>query len=116
MAYDKGMRVLAASQAADVAQEHAAIRHGLLSFALVTDGLQQWRGDFEPADGRIVLDEWLRYGAARVPELSIDLKTGVVGAARSFNADQPLETLRTAQQPSIFDFGKQHSRVVLQRR
>jgi hypothetical protein len=82
----------------------------------VTDGLQQWRGDFEPADGRIALDEWLHYGATRVPELSIDLKTGAVGAARSFDPDQPPSTFLTAQQPSIFDFGKEPSRMILQRR
>src|SRR5262249_43838475 len=40
LAYDKGMRILAASQADDVALEVARLQHGLLTYALVEEGLR----------------------------------------------------------------------------
>ena len=39
LAYDKAMRILAASQAEDVALESAQLKHGLLTYALAVDGL-----------------------------------------------------------------------------
>jgi len=53
LAYSKRMRILAASQSAGVALESAKIRHGLLTYALVKDGLgSESKADFEPKDGR----------------------------------------------------------------
>jgi WD40 repeat protein len=69
LAYDKRMRVLAASQADDFALESASLRHGLLTYALVADGLDGQKADFQPKDGRVTLGEWLAYGVERVPDL-----------------------------------------------
>jgi uncharacterized caspase-like protein len=69
LAYDKGMRILASTRADDVAWESARTKQGLLSYALVHDGLEEGKADFRPADGRIGIQEWLEYAAQRVPQL-----------------------------------------------
>jgi WD40 repeat protein/uncharacterized caspase-like protein len=75
LAYDKGMRILASTRADDVAWESARTRQGLLSYALVHDGLEEWKADFRPADGRIGVQEWLEYAAQRVPQLYAEAMT-----------------------------------------
>ncbi|MCE9532578.1 MAG: caspase family protein [Planctomycetes bacterium] len=106
LAYDKRMRILAASQADDVAFEDARIGHGLLTYALCRDGLGDGRADFEPADKQITLGEWLRYGVRRVPELTEAIANGKVQATSV--TGRPLRKLgqkqTVAQQPSLFDF------------
>jgi len=121
LAFDKGMLVLAATQADDVALEAEALQHGYLSYALVQDGLGAGRADFRPQDGRIALDEWLSYAAQRVPQLAREVELGSfnapgvrsLGGARSV---EPLEELMQAQQPALFEFrrGKQRRELVLQ--
>jgi len=130
LAYSKRMRVLAASQAADVALEDPQIGHGLLSYALCEDGLKRGRADFQPRDRRITMAEWLRYGARRVPELADEVAAGKVRAFSSTGRDltrtEPEEKGVTrrddrvrqrrlaAQQPSLFDFTRGDEGVVLQ--
>jgi len=87
LAYDKRMRVLAASQASDVAFEDRAIGHGLLTYALCRDGLgRDWlglfgyRADAAPADGKVTVGEWLRYAERRVPGLAEEIAAGRVVA------------------------------------
>jgi len=91
MAYDKGMAVLAATQADSVALESSRTGMGLLTFALAKLGLEQRAADWEPKDGRITLKEWLRFGVERVPGLFRDL---------------PRETGSTVQEPALFDFAR----------
>ena len=67
LAYDKGMQVLTSTQADDVALESKLTRHGLLSYALIQDGIVATRADFQPNDNRIYLTEWLSYAVERVP-------------------------------------------------
>lgn len=75
LAYDKGMRILTATQADNVAMELTAtsdgrpIRHGLLSYALVEKGLASGDADFRPLDKNIFMAEWLEFGATDVPKL-----------------------------------------------
>jgi hypothetical protein len=64
LADDKGIRILASSQADDVAIEGGASRH-----ALLLDGIEAGRAGIQPVDKRIDLAEWLVYGTRRVPEL-----------------------------------------------
>ena len=78
LAYDKGMRILAASQADDVALESNRIQHGLLTYALARDGLEAFQADFQPVDQRIALREWLAYGVDRVPKLYEEVRSGQV--------------------------------------
>jgi len=70
LAFDKGMRVLAASQEAGVAIESDRFGGGLLTHALMRDGLGAGLADHRPRDGRITVGEWMQYANLRVPELS----------------------------------------------
>ncbi|BDI05986.1 caspase family protein [Sphaerotilus microaerophilus] len=76
LAYDKGIRILAATQAEDTALEHRKVSSGLLTYALVKEGLVANRADVRPNDGRVDLLEWLRYPTVRVPELQAELASG----------------------------------------
>jgi len=60
------MRILAASRADDVASESDRLEQGLLTFALVREGLAEVRADFRPKpDGQVTAGEWLRFAARR---------------------------------------------------
>ncbi len=82
LAYDKRMRILTATQADNVAMELPAtadgrpIKHGLLSYALLEDGLGQNLADFKPRDKTIFMDEWLEYAVAEVPKLFVNQPLG----------------------------------------
>src|ERR1700761_3614638 len=69
LAYDKGMRILAASQADDVALESEKLKQGLLTYALVHDGLEAAQATSPETNGSITINSWLQYGANRVPGL-----------------------------------------------
>jgi uncharacterized caspase-like protein len=69
LAYEKGMSVLAASQGYQAALEVFQLGHGLLTYALVEEGLKSPAADGSPKDGRVLLREWLDYATRRVPEL-----------------------------------------------
>jgi WD40 repeat protein len=73
LAYEKGMYVLAASQSYQAAVESSRLGHGLLTYALIHDGLQNGSADFAPRDGVIGIQEWLNYAVMRVPELDFDI-------------------------------------------
>lgn len=109
LAYDKKALVLAASQSSAVALESDRLRHGLLTYALVRDGLEQGSADFDRVDGVIEVEEWLRYALDRVPSLEAEVAAGgtrgveVVGDLKA----DPL------QRPSLFDFSRRPSRVVV---
>ena len=122
LAFDKGMRILAASQADDVALESDLIKQGLLSFALVQNGLDNHSADFKPKDAKITLEEWLSYGVNRVPTLAEEVKTGKVVVSRGIgdgrgavriSSGQSIKK-RIIQQPSLFDFTKGRRDVVLE--
>lgn len=121
LAYEKGMRVLAASQADDVALEVEDLRQGLLTYALIHDGMQARQADLTPADGIITLDEWLIYGAKRVPPLYEEVKAGRVqsfAGAKDPTLDVALSPGASVrknafQQPQLFDFKRKKSTVVL---
>jgi WD40 repeat protein len=72
LAYEKGMYVLTASQSYQAAQEVSELGHGLLTYALVTEGLERAAADVEPKDGRVVAREWLDYATGRVPRLQLE--------------------------------------------
>lgn len=110
LAYDKGLRILAATQPSDVALESDATEHGLLSYALVKEGLGQGRADFLPRDERILLDEWLDFAVQRVPALSAEVAGGQLdtrgASVRARNAGSlatPAQA-RGLQRPALFDF------------
>jgi len=115
LAYDKAMRILAASQADDVALESEHLQQGLLTYALVHDGLElnidQRRNADLDRDGRLTLAEWLRYGEQHTPMLYNDIGTGrrrVAYVGRDAKVDPHFEEAvsRHVQTPTLFDFAK----------
>jgi len=108
LAYDKGIRILVASQADDSAVESGSLKHGLLTYALTADGLQAARADHAPKDGVITLDEWLAYAVQRVPSLYGDVVSGKIG-----KKGVSLVYTDRDQTPALFDFTKRASAVKL---
>ena len=109
MAYDKAMRVLAASQAEEVALESEEVRHGLLTYAMVHEGLVGLKADTAPKDRWIELQEILQYGVERVPRLYHAISEGsFVVEERGLTAFRPSSDAGVAnvQQPRLFDFGR----------
>ncbi len=125
LAYDKGMRVLTASQADDVALESDLLQQGLLTHALVHDGLEARQADFQPQDQTITLSEWLGYSVERVPTLYEEVKKGQVqafgreqqgrGVVVVYSQHSSSLKQQGFQQPALFDFAKQRHSVVLVR-
>ncbi len=67
LAYEKGMYILTAAQSYQAALEAAQLGHGLLTYALVEEGLKRGDADGEPKDGTLFAREWFDYAALRVP-------------------------------------------------
>jgi len=128
LSYDKGMRILTATQADNVAMETNRVRQGLLTYALLNDGLGEWRADYKPHDNQITLTEWLGYGVERVPHLYEEVKAGalqVSDTAANLNGvaliirdivDPRESDNAKAQQPSLFDFARKRRDVELARK
>ena len=120
LAYDKGIRILAATQADDVALEDARLGQGLLTYALAVDGLAAGKADLD-AKGGIRIDEWLTYAVQRLPSLANDARVGRITApgngtrAITFNDLPANAPARRVQQPALFDFNPQPSTVVLRK-
>ena len=109
LAYDKGMRILAASQADSVALESAQLGHGLLTYALLKEGLEAGQADSKPEDSTIWLSELLSYGVDRLPLLYAE-KLGTRGVLLTTVGEGPPPLV---QQPSLFDFTKQRRDMIL---
>jgi len=69
LAYEKGMYILTAAQSFQAALEAAQLGHGLLTYALVEEGLKTPVADREPKDGVLIAREWLDYATERVPQM-----------------------------------------------
>jgi WD40 repeat protein len=119
LAYDKGMRILTASQADDIALEHDELEHGFLTYSLIQDGIQAGKADWKPQDLQIMLGEWLQYGEKRVPELYAEVRNGKLktyNRGRVIREEKELSSSsRFGQQPSLFDFTKHTEDVVVAR-
>ncbi|HEX8069497.1 MAG TPA: caspase family protein [Pyrinomonadaceae bacterium] len=72
LAYEKGMYILTAAQSFQAAQEAAQLGHGLLTYALVEEGLKQGLADAEPKDGVVLAREWFDYASTRVPAMQLE--------------------------------------------
>jgi len=115
LAYNKGMRILAASQADEAALEVEGLKHGLLTYALIRDGIEAGRADIKPIDNLIRLSEWLEYGVARTPSLYDEVRTGRIEGSKGLVKIDVPDDLRTSkkdslQQPSLFNFSKRGQR------
>ncbi len=101
LAYEKGMYVLTASQSYQAAQEASELGHGLLTYALVEEGLEKGAADFAPKDGQIVAREWLSYASKRVPEIQLDKIQQFRSLSRDFSFAEDAQG-RNSQQPRLF--------------
>jgi WD40 repeat protein/uncharacterized caspase-like protein len=107
LAYEKGMYVLTASQGYQAALEATQLGHGLLTYALVEDGLSSSSADHAPKDGRILLREWLDFTSFRVPQVQEQLMQDASRAGRSLAflaGDEQLERVedRSLQRPRVY--------------
>lgn len=100
LAYDKGMRLLAASQAEQSAIESQLLKHGLLTYALLREGLEEGAADKAPVDHIITGEEWLTFGSERVPVLYQEIKNNP-----SVRGVEPHD-LANIQHPVLFDFAR----------
>jgi uncharacterized caspase-like protein len=77
LAYEKGMYILTAAQSYQAALEAAQLGHGLLTYALVEEGLKTAVADSEPKDGVVTAREWLDFATERVPQMQEEkMKSG----------------------------------------
>lgn len=118
LAFDKGIRILAATQADDVALEDPVLRQGLLTYALAGEGITANGGKADgDGDGRITLEEWLSYAAKRMPSLSSDVRLGRLATdstgARGWVRTNAGASKPVVQEPSLFDFNAKPSGLVL---
>jgi uncharacterized caspase-like protein len=106
LAYDKRMRILAASQADQRAQEFASLGNGLLTYVLTEMGLAKGQADWKPVDGRITTGEWLAFAADQTPKL-LEAGTAARAAAEALRGVRVNGVAaRAAQSPALFDFTK----------
>ena len=100
LAYEKGMFILTASQSFQSALELAELGHGLLTHALVVQGLEQGAADARPRDGQIVMGEWLDYATERVPRMHVEKIRALRGQTRGIGGEsQPAQAARQAAAP-----------------
>jgi WD40 repeat protein len=106
LAYYKRMRILSASQANAAAKEYRDLGHGLLTSALLADGLVNGQARPEAGQAMLTLGPWLDFAAEDVPLLDAR-ERGVKAPARKgieMVDDSPSATDVGLQKPSLFDF------------
>ena len=107
LAYEKGMYILTAAQSYQAALEAAELGHGLLTYALVEEGLKTAVADSEPQDGLLNAREWLNFATDRVPQMQeakMKQSRGV-GVQIAFTEGEEIVAepeKRTVQRPRVF--------------
>lgn len=124
LAYDKDMKILSATQADNVALELNSLEQGLLSYALIQDGIIKSLADADK-NKQLFSTEWLSFAEKRVPELYREIKDGKRGVmidGKNVKADERdavivnlsrQKSKLNLQQPSLFDFRRRNVRSVL---
>lgn len=111
LAYYKRMRLLFASQAASSAQERDSLGHGLLTYALLKEGLSaDGRADSAPRDNAIKLSEWLKFARDEVPRLDSGNSTKTRDLSLDATSRQSNGSLQT---PSLLDFSQKTNDVTI---
>jgi WD40 repeat protein len=106
LAYDKRMRILAASQSDEVAHEYNSLHHGLLTYVLTHNGLDEGKADWKPIDRKIMVGEWLSYAANSVPKFVPPSRSSASASKAAGDRFGNNSTNRTIQIPALFDFSK----------
>lgn len=115
LSYDKGMRILTATQADNVALELNDLQQGLLTYSLVKNGIELGNADYQPKDTKLFSNEWLSFSVKDVPQLYEKLSKGEVPGLLidgekpktvvvDLSGDQKANL--NLQQPSLFDFSR----------
>jgi hypothetical protein len=120
LAYDKKLRIIAATQSDDVAKEASALGHGLLTWTLAGLGLDPKTGaaDFD-RNGIVTIDEWFRFAQQRLPALSEEVQSGADSGSDEDDGLVFVSRTRAKpkpQLPALFDFNRDASRVAVMRR
>jgi hypothetical protein len=107
LAYEKGMYVLTAAQGYQAALGAARLGHGLLTYALVEEGLRNMAADMAPKDGKVETREWIDYATREVPALEQMLMTEAHKEGREIafvEGEERTKDLhnRTLQRPRAF--------------
>ena len=107
LAYEKGMYILTAAQSYQAAQEVSELGHGLLTYALVEEGLKQASADDDPKDGEVWVREWFDYATKRVPNMQMEKvkKSRGLGGNLTFVASEekvPESEQLVTQTPRVF--------------
>ena len=110
------MKILSATQANNVALELGSLEQGLLSYALLQDGVNEKLADAN-GNKQLLSTELLEYAEKRVPELYQEVKDGkhsviingkkvkgLQARAETFGSDKQNKSSLNLQQPKIFDF------------
>ena len=109
LAYDKDMKILSATQANNIARELGSLEQGLLTYALLQDGIIKSLADADK-NKQILAAEWLSYAEKRVPELYQEVKDGKHGIRINGRSTERVDlagnqkSSLNLQQPSLFDF------------
>lgn len=119
LAYDKDMKILSATQADNIALELSNLEQGLLSYALLEEGIKNALADVD-RDKRLFAAEWLSFAERRVPELYQEIKDGKRGVMsggsdakgdgrRDVYLDEKQKDSLNLQRPHLFDFKRRGS-------
>lgn len=85
LAYEKGMYILTAAEGYQAAAEVSKLGHGLLTYALVEEGMKTAAADTAPRDGQVTVREWFDYATLRVPELQMQAMEDAHKAGRELS-------------------------------
>lgn len=120
LSYDKGMKILAATQEDNLAREVGKLKQGLLPYVLTRKGIEEGRSDFRPDDGVVMITEWLQYGATEVPKLYQAMRDARVQVASTpYKPGEVTKRLDQKanegqiQQPLLFNFSRNKTDSVL---
>ncbi|HJR05700.1 MAG TPA: caspase family protein [Pyrinomonadaceae bacterium] len=107
LAYEKGMFILTAAQGYQAAKEATQLGHGLLTYALVVQGLREGAADARPRDGQVLMGEWLDYATERVPLMQLESmkkSRGLLGQLAMVDGEQRIVNPenRSLQRPRVF--------------
>jgi WD40 repeat protein/uncharacterized caspase-like protein len=107
LAYEKGMYILTAAQSYQAALEAAEFGHGLLTYALVEEGLKTAVADNEPKDGVVNAREWLDFATERVPQMQEEKTKQLRGLGLNIAFTEGEQKItdpekRSVQRPRVF--------------
>jgi uncharacterized caspase-like protein len=102
LAYEKGMYVLTAAKGYQAAQESTQLGHGLLTYALVDEGLKTGAAASASDLGQVTLRKWLDYATRRVPQMQSKVVEAAQQAGRDLGDSANDPTRLGVQQPRVF--------------